>query len=78
MSDRAETEKSFNLLQEEYHQESLPQVIETNLNPEQLLLRPSLGMANVAEECLKKFEGNFLDGKLIGSTAVPELIMYHK
>ena len=28
MSDRAETEKSFNLLQEEYHKESLPQVIE--------------------------------------------------
>lgn len=36
MSDRAETEKTFNLLQEEYHQESLPQVIETNLNPGQL------------------------------------------
>lgn len=32
-----------------------------------------VGMADVAEESLKKFERNFLDGKLIGSATVPEL-----
>lgn len=37
-----------------------------------------VGMADVAEESLKKFERNFLDGKLIGSAAVPELKMYHR
>lgn len=37
-----------------------------------------VGMEDVAEESLKKFERNFLDGKLIGSAAVPELKMYHR
>lgn len=37
-----------------------------------------VGMADVAEDSLKKFERNFLDGKLIGSAAVPELEMYHR
>lgn len=35
-------------------------------------------MVDVAEESLKKFQRNFLDGKLIGSAAVPELKMYHR
>lgn len=37
-----------------------------------------VGMADVAEDSLKKFERNFLDGKLIGSAAVPELKIYHR
>lgn len=37
-----------------------------------------VGMADVAEESLKKFERNFLDGKAIGSGALPELKMFHR
>lgn len=86
MSDRAGTEKTFNRLLEEFRKEVLPQVVDNwdALTEEQQKpisamnnffcgLHLLVGMADVAEESLKKFERNFLDGKLIGSAAVPEL-----
>lgn len=91
MSDRAGTEKNFNRLLEEFRKEVLPQVVdnwgaltENQQKPISAMnnlfcgLHLLVGMADVAEESLKKFERNFLDGKLIGSAAVPELKMYHR
>lgn len=91
MSDRAGTEKNFNRLLEEFRKEVLPQVVdnwdaltENQQKPISAMnnlfcgLHLLVGMVDVAEESLKKFQRNFLDGKLIGSAAVPELKMYHR
>lgn len=91
MSDRAGTEKNFNRLLEEFRKEVLPQVVdnlgaltENQQKPISAMnnlfcgLHLLVGMADVAEDSLKKFERNFLDGKLIGSVAVPELKIYHR
>lgn len=91
MSDRAGTEKNFNRLLEEFRKEVLPQVVdnlgaltENQQKPISAMnnlfcgLHLLVGMADVAEDSLKKFERNFLDGKLIGSAAVPELKIYHR
>lgn len=91
MSDRAGTEKNFNRLLKEFRKEVLPQVVDNwdALTENQQMpisamdnlfcgLHLLVGMADVAEESLKKFERHFLDGKLIGSAAVTELKMYHR
>lgn len=37
-----------------------------------------VGMVDVVEEFLKKFERNFLDGRLIGFVVVLEFKMYYR
>lgn len=37
-----------------------------------------IGIADVCEAAIKKFEIEYLDGKLIGSAEKPELQRYHK
>ncbi|XP_021339530.1 uncharacterized protein LOC110440700, partial [Mizuhopecten yessoensis] len=91
MSDRASTEKLFNSLLQDYRCTVLPHVID---NFDQLTteeqglcgqmnnffcgLHLLVGMADVSEETLKKFEASYLEGKLIGSADKPELKRYHR
>ena len=91
MSDRASTEKHFNTLLEQYRSEILPQVVLgwADLTEEERSgmarmnnffcgLHLLVGMADVCESTLKKFENNYLDGKDIGSAAIPELKRFHR
>lgn len=91
MSDRASTEKNFNKLLQQYKNEIFPE-IQLNFNSltdnEQQLcsqinnfycgLHLLIGIADVCEAAIKKFEIEYLDGKLIGSAEKPELQRYHK
>ncbi|XP_033753089.1 uncharacterized protein LOC117336587 [Pecten maximus] len=91
MSDRASTEKHFNVLLQEYRNKILPDVVYnyTNLTTQEKELCGQMnnffcglhllvGIADVSEASLKKFETAYLDGKLIGSAQKPELQRYHK
>lgn len=91
MSDRASTEKAFNRLLEEYRLEILPQVIDgwadmdkEEKNPVQRWiiffcgLHLLVGMADVCELCVKKFELFHSDGKDKGSAVHAELKRYHR
>lgn len=88
MSDSASTEKNFNKQLDEYRSDGLPQDIGDwkQLNEDQQIsmnnffcgLHLLVGTADVAEESLKKFERKFLDGKLIGSGALPELKRFYR
>lgn len=91
MSDRASTEKNFNKLLLQYKHEIFPE-IQLNFNNltenEQQLcsqinnfycgLHLLIGIADVCEAAIKKFETEYLDGNLIGSAKKPELQRYHK
>lgn len=91
MSDRASTENFFNKLLQQYKQEIFPniQLNFNNLtrNEQQLCsqinnfycgLHLLIGIADVCEAALKKFETEYLDGKVVGSAQRPELQRYHK
>lgn len=91
MSDRASTEKFFNKLLQQYKQKIFPniQLNFNNLtrNEQQLCsqinnfycgLHLLIGIADVCEAALKKFETEYLDGKVVGSAQRPELQRYHK
>lgn len=91
MSDRASTEKHFNKLLEECRMTVLPDIIDNYhqlSNEEQKLcgqmnnffcgLHLLLGMADVCEPALRKFETAFLNERLIGSAMQPELKRYHR
>lgn len=91
MSDRASTEIFFNKLLQQYKQEIFPniQLNFNNLtrNEQQLCsqinnfycgLHLLIGIADVCEAALKKFETEYLDGKVVGSAQRPELQRYHK
>lgn len=91
MSDRASTEKAFNRLLEEYRLEILPQVIDgwadmdkeekkscSKMNNFFCGLHLLVGMADVCELCVKKFELFYSDGKDKGSAVHAELKRYHR
>lgn len=91
MSDRASTEKSFNVMLQQYRKEILPLVINNwgDLSTDERELCASMnnfycglhllvGMADVAETALKKFEETYLENKDIGSATKPELKRFHK
>lgn len=91
MSDRASTEKRFNVLLQEYRNSALPQVIDNydNLTEEEQSLCSQMnnfwgglhllvGLADVSEAALKKFESNCLHWKEVGSVLQPELKRYHR
>lgn len=91
MSDRASTENFLNKLLQQYKQEIFPniQLNFNNLtrNEQQLCsqinnfycgLHLLIGIADVCEAALKKFETEYLDGKVVGSAQRPELQRYHK
>lgn len=91
MSDRASTEHFFNKLLQQYKQEIFPniQLNFNNLtrNEQQLCsqinnfycgLHLLIGIADVCEAALKKFETEYLDGKVVGSAQRPELQRNHK
>ena len=91
MSDRASTEKHFNQLLEQYRSEILPYVClgwedmsdeeknkMTHMNNFFCGLHLLVGMADVCENSMKKFERQFLNGKDVGSAVKPELKKYHR
>lgn len=91
MSDRASTEKHFNVLLEQFRSEILPQVVDNwdslSVDEKKLCCKMNnfycglhllVGMADTCEIALKKFEKNYLDGKDVGSAVRPELKRYHK
>lgn len=91
MSDRASTEKHFNKLLEEYRMTVLPDIIDNYhqlSNEEHKLcgqinnffrgLHLLVGMANVCEPALRKFETAFLNERLIDSATQSELNRYHR
>lgn len=91
MSDRASTEKHFNKLIEEYRMTVLPDIIDNYhqlTNEEQKLcgwmnnifcgLHLLVGMADLCEPALRKFETAFLNERLIVSAIQPELKRYHR
>lgn len=91
MSDRTSTENFFNKLLQQYKQKIFPniQLNFNNLtrNEQQLCsqinnfycgLHLLIGIADVCEAALKKFETEYLDGKVVGSAQRPELQRYHK
>jgi hypothetical protein len=91
MSDRAATEKTFNRLLEEYRGTILPNVIDgwqemddeerqccSKMNNFYCGLHLLVGIADVCETALKKFEDLYLGNKDVGSGVRPELKRYHK
>ena len=91
MTDRASTEKAFNVLLEEFRTTILPQVIynwnDLSENERTLMSRMNnffcglhllVGMADTCEGTLKKFERTYLEGRDIGSGVKPELRKYHR
>ena len=91
MSDRASTEKCFNKLLQEYRQTILPDVIDNYSNLTQDAqsvvgqtnnffcgLHLLVGIADVCEEAINKFEIVYLDETIIGSAQNLQLKRYHR
>ncbi|XP_076075718.1 uncharacterized protein LOC143046441 [Mytilus galloprovincialis] len=91
MSDRASTEKAFNVLLENFRREILPLIIEdwnkldvteqalcSKMNNFFCGLHLMVGIADVCEKALYKFEEAFLEGKDIGSAHYPELKRFYR
>ncbi|ESO90499.1 hypothetical protein LOTGIDRAFT_164081 [Lottia gigantea] len=90
MSDRASTEKSFNVLLEKYRTEILPIVLDeysdmgeedqsivSRMNNFFCGLRLLVEFADVCESSFKRFEPSYNDGIDIGSETRPELKRFH-
>ena len=91
MSDRASTEKAFNNLLEKYRSNLLPDIMDgwnemteeekglcSHVNNFFCGLHLLVGMADTCEAALKKFEGNYLNGESVGSSADPYLRNFQK